>query len=130
MIKKKVKGEEYSSLREFHDDVKLMCDNCKLYNDDSSDIFQSAVDIERACDEEIKKQLDAHPDLADLDDLGSSILDTAAASSVGTPLATSAAPSTIGGGGGTKLKLKFNGNRDTTATATNGTDSAMVSDSE
>jgi ATP-dependent helicase STH1/SNF2 len=46
MIKKKVKGEEYSSLREFHDDVKLMCDNCKLYNDDSSDIFQSAVDIE------------------------------------------------------------------------------------
>jgi ATP-dependent helicase STH1/SNF2 len=46
IIKKKISREEYQSLREFHDDIKLMCANCKLYNDDSSDIFQSAVDIE------------------------------------------------------------------------------------
>lgn len=46
MIKKKINKEEYSNLREFRNDVGLLCNNARTYNEDGSVIFQDANDIE------------------------------------------------------------------------------------
>lgn len=46
MIKKKINKEEYSSLREFRNDIRLLCNNARTYNEDTSSIFQDANDIE------------------------------------------------------------------------------------
>lgn len=46
MIKKKINREDYNSLREFLDDIRLMCSNCRTYNEDTSILFQDANDIE------------------------------------------------------------------------------------
>jgi ATP-dependent helicase STH1/SNF2 len=46
MIKKKINREEYQSLREFRDDIRLLCNNARTYNEDGSVLFQDANDIE------------------------------------------------------------------------------------
>jgi ATP-dependent helicase STH1/SNF2 len=46
MIKKKINREEYHSLREFRDDIRLLCNNARTYNEDGSILFQDANDIE------------------------------------------------------------------------------------
>lgn len=46
MIKKKINKEEYSNLREFRNDIRLLCNNARTYNEDTSIIFQDANDIE------------------------------------------------------------------------------------
>lgn len=45
-IKRKINKEEYKSLKQFRDDIKLLCDNARTYNEDSSLLFQDANDIE------------------------------------------------------------------------------------
>lgn len=45
-IKKKINKEEYQSLKEFRDDVRLLCNNARTYNEDGSLLFQDANDIE------------------------------------------------------------------------------------
>lgn len=45
-IKKKINKEEYRSLKEFLDDVRLLCNNARTYNEDGSLLFQDANDIE------------------------------------------------------------------------------------
>ena len=45
-IDKKIKKEQYQGLREFMDDVKLLCNNARTYNEDGSMLFQDANDIE------------------------------------------------------------------------------------
>ena len=141
-IKKKINKEEYQSLKEFRDDIRLLCNNARTYNEDGSLLFQDANDIEvcspgqltaclhtplltliqAACVTKLKEETESHPELQDFDDPNSTPADgrsTAAVSSVGTPLAA--------GANGQKLKLTFNGNRDV---YTNGGDSAMQSDDE
>lgn len=46
MIRKKINREEYQSLKAFQDDIYLMCQNARTYNEDSSVLFQDANDIE------------------------------------------------------------------------------------
>lgn len=46
VIKKKINKEEYSSLKEFLDDIRLLCTNARTYNEDGSVLFQDANDIE------------------------------------------------------------------------------------
>lgn len=46
MIKKKISREEYQSLKAFLDDVHLLCQNARTYNEDGSVLFQDANDIE------------------------------------------------------------------------------------
>lgn len=46
MIKKKINKEEYHNLKEFLDDVRLLCTNARTYNEDGSLLFQDANDIE------------------------------------------------------------------------------------
>ena len=45
-IDKKIKKEQYQNLREFMEEVKLLCNNARTYNEDGSMLFQDANDIE------------------------------------------------------------------------------------
>lgn len=47
-VQRKINRNEYQSLREFRDDVRLLCNNARTYNEDGSVLFQDANDIE-AC---------------------------------------------------------------------------------
>ncbi|KAL8922872.1 MAG: hypothetical protein Q9172_003378 [Xanthocarpia lactea] len=120
MIKKKINKEEYSSLREFRNDIGLLCNNARTYNEDGSVIFQDANDIEAACLTKLRQETEHHPEFHDFEDSNSTPADgrsTTGVSNVGTPM-----PS-----GAPKLKLTFNGNRNGFA---NGGDSGMQSDDE
>lgn len=46
MIKKKINKEEYSNLRDFRNDIELLCSNARTYNEDTSLIFQDANELE------------------------------------------------------------------------------------
>ena len=46
MMKKKINKEEYQNLREFRNDIRLLCNNARTYNEDGSLLFQDANDIE------------------------------------------------------------------------------------
>lgn len=45
-IEKKIKRDDYQSLKEFRDDIHLLCQNARTYNEDGSLLFQDANDIE------------------------------------------------------------------------------------
>ncbi|KAI9844327.1 MAG: hypothetical protein M1837_005631 [Sclerophora amabilis] len=115
MIKKKINKEDYSSLREFRDDVRTLCTNARTYNEDGSMLFQDANTIEMACVEKLKEAAERYPEIADLDELTSSVADgqsTGPISSVNTPRASS-----VGAG---KLKLTFNNANLSNGGGTNG----------
>jgi len=126
-IEKKINKEQYSSVREYRDDIRLLCNNARTYNEDGSTLYEDANKIEvsqlvnspestwqetdmalqaRAI-AKLREDTERYPEFQDFDDStppdGRS---TAAVSSVGTPIAS-------GLNGGTKLKLTFNGGRDT-----------------
>ena len=46
IVKKKINKEEYHSLKEFLDDIRLLCTNARIYNEDGSVLFKDANDIE------------------------------------------------------------------------------------
>ncbi|KAA6412012.1 MAG: RSC complex subunit (Sth1) [Lasallia pustulata] len=122
-IKKKINKEEYQSLKEFRDDIRLLCNNARTYNEDGSLLFQDANDIEAACVAKLKDETQKFPDFQDFDEPTSTPADgrsTAAVSSAGTPLAGAAAPAQ-------KLKLTFNGNKDGYS---NGGDSRVQSEDD
>ncbi|KAL6713151.1 transcriptional regulator [Lecanora helva] len=102
-IKKKIDKEQYQSVREYRDDIGLLCNNARTYNEDGSTLWVDANKIEAASVAKLREDTEKHPELQDFDDSGRS----GAVSSVGTPMA--AAP---GQNGGTKLKLTMNANRD------------------
>ncbi|OOF92206.1 hypothetical protein ASPCADRAFT_399562 [Aspergillus carbonarius ITEM 5010] len=111
MIKKKINRDEYQNLKDFRNDIHLLCQNARTYNEDGSILFQDANDIEAKCLAELKKETEGHPQFANYDDVGAPAghdQSTAAASGTETPSAV-ATP---------KLKLTFNsGNRDNAAAA-------------
>jgi ATP-dependent helicase STH1/SNF2 len=45
-IQKKIKRGDYQSLKAFRDDIHLLCQNARTYNEDGSVLFQDANDIE------------------------------------------------------------------------------------
>ena len=45
-VQKKINRNEYQSLREFREDIRLLCNNARTYNEDGSMLFQDANDIE------------------------------------------------------------------------------------
>ena len=122
-IKRKINKEDYRNLREFRDDIRLLCNNARTYNEDGSLLFQDANDIEvrslsfflsryllislliqAACDSSLRIESARYPEFQDFDN--ASLPDggsTGAVSSVGTPLANTSHAN------GTKLKLTFNG---------------------
>ena len=46
-IKKKIKSKKYKNLHEFINDIQLVWDNCKTYNDPSSEIYSQAEFMEK-----------------------------------------------------------------------------------
>lgn len=46
MIRKKINREEYQTVKGFYEDIRLMCQNARTYNEDGSVLFQDANDIE------------------------------------------------------------------------------------
>ncbi|KAJ5223611.1 hypothetical protein N7468_008153 [Penicillium chermesinum] len=103
-IEKKMKRDDYQSLKEFRDDIHLLCQNARTYNEDGSLLFQDANDIENKCLSELRRLTEGHPQLANFDDPGSTFGDgqsTGLASGPDTPL-TAGTP-----GAQPKLKLTF-----------------------
>ena len=46
MIEKKINKKEYQNLREYRDDIHLLCQNARTYNEDGSTLYQDADKIE------------------------------------------------------------------------------------
>ncbi|EXJ75567.1 uncharacterized protein A1O5_00073 [Cladophialophora psammophila CBS 110553] len=119
MIEKRINSHQYSSLKDFQNDIALLAKNAKTYNEDGSMLYNDAIAIENHCNEMIARQV------ADNPSLGDRLLDgdsTAAASSAGTPRG-SVAPA-----GGTKLRLTLG--TSSNGIATNGTTSGAASGAE
>ncbi|KAJ5512317.1 HAS subgroup [Penicillium fimorum] len=106
-IQKKVKRADYQSLKQFRDDIHLLCQNARTYNEDGSVLFQDANDIETKCLVELRRLTEDHPELANFEDhYAGGDGSTEFASGADTPL-------TAGTPGQPKLKLTFNNpNRD------------------
>ncbi|KAJ5573671.1 uncharacterized protein N7459_008098 [Penicillium hispanicum] len=118
-IEKKLKRDDYQSLKEFRDDIHLLCQNARTYNEDGSILFQDANDIEEKCVMELKKQTEGHPEFANFDDPASIAGDgqsTGGVSGADTPL-TADTP-----GQQPKLKLTFNNSNSGSANNFNGAD--------
>ncbi|KAF2238631.1 hypothetical protein EV356DRAFT_440228 [Viridothelium virens] len=90
-ITRKINRKEYQNLKQFRQDVGLLCNNCRTYNEDGSILYQDANLIEETLVKKLKEETEGHPEFADFDDRTSSTGDgrsTAPISSVGTPLAS------------------------------------------
>jgi hypothetical protein len=51
LIDNKLKNDEYLCAREFFEDLQLIWDNCKFYNQDTSEIFKQADLLEKKTEE-------------------------------------------------------------------------------
>ncbi|KAJ0420883.1 SNF2 family N-terminal domain-containing protein [Aspergillus carlsbadensis] len=103
MIRKKINREEYQNLKDFRNDVHLLCQNARTYNEDGSILFQDANDIEAMCVSQLRKETESHPQFANFDEstAGANDYSISTISGVETPSAA-ATP------GQPKLKLTFN----------------------
>jgi ATP-dependent helicase STH1/SNF2 len=54
-IKKKINRKEYQNLKSFYADIKLLCANCKTYNEDGSVLFNDAKLIEATTRDQLRK---------------------------------------------------------------------------
>ncbi|EPS34399.1 hypothetical protein PDE_09363 [Penicillium oxalicum 114-2] len=104
MIERKIKRDDYQSLKEFRDDIHLLCENARTFNEDGSLLFQDANDIEAKCVAELKRLTADHPQFANFDG-GESV--AGEGQSLGGPSGT-ATPQTTGTPAQPKLKLTFN----------------------
>ena len=96
-IKKKINRKVYQSLKEFRSDIGLLCNNCRMYNDDKSDLFRDANFIEEMSVKKLREETEQYPDFQDFDEDDSSAPDgqsTAPVSGTGTPLASAGREST------------------------------------
>jgi ATP-dependent helicase STH1/SNF2 len=99
-IKRKINKKEYQSPQQFFADVRLLCDNCRLYNEDGSVLFQDANLIEETTVQKLREgalqsgdaELVREVEEAVAMRRGSGSVESASvlASSVGTPLAMGA----------------------------------------
>lgn len=89
-IKKKINKKEYQHTRQFRQDMALLCNNCRTYNEDTSILYQDANLIEETCINKLKEETEEHPQFADFDDGGTMSVrpSTGPVSSAGTPLAS------------------------------------------
>ncbi|CAG8212980.1 unnamed protein product [Penicillium salamii] len=111
-IQKKIKRSDYQNLRSFRNDIHLLCQNARTYNEDGSLLFQDANDIENKALSELRRLTEAHPELGGFEDQS-----TGGDGSTGLG---SGADTPVPGGtpGQPKLKLTFNNpNRDSPSTS-------------
>lgn len=119
-IENKINKKQYQSLKQFRQDIALLCNNCRQYNEDGSVLYNDANLIERACLEKLHEETRAHPEFQDYDDSSADGTSTRPMSSVGTPQP----PQKSG------FKLKLNGTRVTANSSRGGTESLAQSDDE
>ena len=62
-IEKKINKKEYRSLKEYREDIRLLCDNARLYNEDGSPLYQDADKIE-VCSSHASRQLKQFTDIS------------------------------------------------------------------
>ncbi|KAK5109499.1 hypothetical protein LTR62_006951 [Meristemomyces frigidus] len=118
-IEKKINQQKYQSLREFRQDIGLLCNNCREYNLEASLLYDDANMIERACLDKLREETADYPELQDFDEASADGGSTRPISSVSTPQ-----PSQKSG-----FKLKLNGRSNGHASRV-GTESSAVSDDE
>jgi len=56
-VKKKLKAGKYKTVNDFLEDIQLIWDNCKLYNQEGSQIYKQAFKLEKVQKKLIKKYL-------------------------------------------------------------------------
>jgi ATP-dependent helicase STH1/SNF2 len=88
-IEKKINKKEYQSVKQFRQDLGLLCNNCRTYNEDTSLLFADANLIEQTALDRMREATAEFPEWQDYDDGGSvhGGLSTAMTSAVGTPRA-------------------------------------------
>ncbi|KAF2680613.1 hypothetical protein K458DRAFT_392663 [Lentithecium fluviatile CBS 122367] len=88
-VKKKINKKEYQSLKQFFQDIRTLCNNCRTYNEDTSLLYQDANLIEQTCLEKLREATENVPEWQDFDDSSSANggLSTGMPSAVGTPRA-------------------------------------------
>lgn len=85
-IKKKINKKEYQTLKQFHQDLGLLCNNCRHYNEDTSLLFQDANLIEQTATEKLREATADYPEWQNFEEDGSVTGGPSAmASTVGTP---------------------------------------------
>ncbi|KAK5990117.1 Chromatin structure-remodeling complex subunit snf21 [Cladobotryum mycophilum] len=112
-IQTRIKKEEYNCLADMRKDFDLLIRNCQTYNEDGSILYQDAKTMNEFFVKKYQEELDAHPELVDLEESGK---------------AESVAPSAGGGTpqpSGTRIKIISSAARET-----NGARSAAQSDEE
>ncbi|KAF2095250.1 hypothetical protein NA57DRAFT_44994 [Rhizodiscina lignyota] len=87
-IAKKINKKEYQGTKEFYQDFRTLCNNCRQYNEDSSFLYQDATMIEQTVTNRLREETE-NTEFADFDDNFDGIdgHSTAPISSVGTPMA-------------------------------------------
>ncbi|KAK3715437.1 transcriptional regulator [Vermiconidia calcicola] len=118
-IETKINKKQYQSLRQFRQDIGLLCNNCRQYNEDGSVLYNDANLIENALLEKLREETANHPEWQDFDESGDGA-STRPISSVGTPQP----PQKSG------FKLKLNGARANGTSSRGGTDSLAQSDDD
>jgi len=88
-VKKKINKKEYQTVKAFRQDIGLLCSNCRLYNEDSSLLYQDANLIEQTAVDKLKEATLEYPEWQDFDEAASGTggLSTGVTSAVGTPRA-------------------------------------------
>lgn len=87
-IKKKINKKEYLSVKQFRQDIGLLCANCRYYNEDESLLYADANLIERTAVNALQEATAEFPEWQDFDE---------AASANGGPSALTSAVGTPGG---------------------------------
>jgi ATP-dependent helicase STH1/SNF2 len=85
-IKKKINKKEYQSVKQFRQDLGLLCNNCRLYNEDSSLLYADANLIEQTALDKMRESTAEFSEWQDYDEPGSvNGGPSAMTSAVGTP---------------------------------------------
>ncbi|RFU78038.1 snf2-family atp dependent chromatin remodeling factor snf21 [Trichoderma arundinaceum] len=69
-IQTRIKKEEYSCLSDLRKDFDLLIRNCQTYNEDGSILYQDAKTMDEFFTKKYQEELDAHPELLDLEEGG------------------------------------------------------------
>jgi ATP-dependent helicase STH1/SNF2 len=70
-IKKKINKKEYQTVRNFRQDLGLLCNNCRHYNEDSSLLYADANLIEQTAVDKLREATAEFPEWQDFDEAGS-----------------------------------------------------------
>lgn len=90
-IDTKIKKEKYSSLHEMKQDVDLMFNNCRIFNEEASLLYQDSLVLHKTFKDDMEKELDEHPELKELEP-GSVKEESTAPSGAATPQTTTSGP--------------------------------------